>query len=60
MPIYRYQCTNAECEHEFKELSKHDDPDPECPECEGETKKLISAPSFKLEGPGFHVNDYPE
>ena len=59
MPMYQFKCKGQECQHDFRDLVPMTGPEPPCPRCGGETKKLISAPAFKLEGPGFHVNDYP-
>jgi len=50
MPIYEYRC--KDCEHEFTKMqSIKDDSIPECPECSGESKKLISG------GSGIIMND---
>lgn len=39
MPIYEYRC--EACRHQFEDLAKMSDPNPECPECSGVTHKLI-------------------
>ena len=58
MPIYEYQC--GSCKHIFDELQKiSDDPLKDCPECkEGQLKKLISAPKFRLKGAGWYETDF--
>jgi putative FmdB family regulatory protein len=43
MPTYDYQCKS--CAHPFTAMHKISDPAPECPECGGEVKKLLSAPA---------------
>lgn len=46
MPLYEYQC--RKCGHEFEDVSPSDaTTNPACPECSGESKRLISATSFK-------------
>ena len=40
MPIYEYLCVS--CNHKFDEYLVVDSPNPLCPECSNETKKLIS------------------
>jgi putative FmdB family regulatory protein len=52
MPIYSYQCENAECGHAFEHslpISEYKSPQ-DCPECEGSTKKLITPIGFILKG----------
>lgn len=58
MPIYEYQC--GSCKHIFDELQKISDaPLKDCPECkEGQLKKLISAPKFRLKGAGWYETDF--
>ncbi|MFT4592066.1 MAG: putative FmdB family regulatory protein [Gammaproteobacteria bacterium] len=58
MPIYEYQC--GSCKHIFDELQKiSDDPLKDCPECkEGQLKKLVSAPKFRLKGAGWYETDF--
>src|ERR1700750_2352828 len=57
MPIYEYQCLS--CGKRTEVLQKMDDaPLAACPNCGGEVKKLISAPSFQLKGSGWYATDY--
>lgn len=57
MPIYEYQC--RACGHRLETMQKISDPPlTTCPECEGELKKLISAPAFQFKGSGWYVTDY--
>jgi len=56
MPIYEYQC--LQCGHVSELLQRHNDPAPACPECGGETKRLVSAPAFQFKGQGWYVTDY--
>ena len=56
MPIYEYQC--KECGVRFERTqSFHDDPVRVCPECAGETQRLITSPGVVFKGSGFYVND---
>lgn len=58
MPIYEYQCSS--CQYIFDELQKiSDDPLKDCPKCKnGQLKKLISAPKFRLKGAGWYETDF--
>lgn len=56
MPIYEYQC--LQCGHVSELLQRHGDSAPACPECGGETKRLVSAPAFQFKGQGWYVTDY--
>ena len=58
MALYEYVC--KECEHKFTHRqSINDDSLPECPECGGEVKRIISGGSgFILKGSGFYETDY--
>ncbi len=59
MPIYAYHCTA--CGHSFDRLQKLSDPDPDtCPECgaQGEVKRQLTAPSFRLAGSGWYETDF--
>ena len=56
MPIYEYQC--KECGVRFERLqSFSDEPVTVCPECEGETYRLIHSAGIIFKGSGFYVND---
>ena len=57
MPQYTYRCKS--CEHEFTIEQRMSDPAlKECPECEGELRKVISRVSgVVFKGSGFYVTD---
>ena len=57
MPIYEYQCQS--CHSLFEEWqSGFEEQDMECPECGGESKRLISHSSFHLKGSGWYADGY--
>ena len=63
MPLYEYECPRTG--NRFEAIQKFSDAPltrcPECdrhPECEGEAKKLLSAPAIQFKGDGWYVNDY--
>ena len=56
MPIYNLQC--LKCEYEFELIQKIGASNPECPECRGETRRLISKSSFRLRGEGWEKDGY--
>jgi putative FmdB family regulatory protein len=57
MPIYEYQCQS--CHAVFEEWqSGFEDQEFPCPECGGESKKLISHSSFHLKGGGWYADGY--
>ncbi len=63
MPLYEYECARAGVR--FEVIQKFSDAPltrcPECdkhPECQGEAKKLLSAPAIQFKGSGWYVNDY--
>lgn len=56
MPIYEYVCES--CGHRFERLVRSDEIAPACPECEGGTRKLVSASSFQLKGTGWYKDHY--
>ena len=58
MPIYEYRC--EACGHEVELIqSAAGGGKPQCDECGGPMKRLISATSFILKGEGWYVTDYP-
>ena len=58
MPLYEYQC--KQCGAIFEILHGVDETyEGRCPECQGQTKKILSPSNFILKGSGFYVNDYP-
>ncbi|HYO14275.1 MAG TPA: FmdB family zinc ribbon protein [Thermoanaerobaculia bacterium] len=57
MPLYEYEC--LKCGKKMEILQRLDEaPLAACPECEGEVKKLLSAPAFQFKGSGWYVTDY--
>lgn len=56
MPIYEYQC--SECGVRFERIQSFtDEPIKVCPECEGETHRLIQPAGIIFKGSGFYVTD---
>lgn len=59
MPIYAFECTR--CGHRFDRLQKLSDADPTaCPDCgaQGEVRRQLTAPSFRLAGGGWYETDF--
>jgi putative FmdB family regulatory protein len=59
MPIYAFECTR--CGHRFDRLQRLSDTDPTvCPACaaEGEVRRQLTAPSFRLAGGGWYETDF--
>ncbi len=56
MPLYEYRC--KVCDHLFEKLQSVKDDEPPCPNCGGETMRLISASGLRFRGSGFHTTDY--
>ena len=59
MPIYAFECTK--CGHRFDRLQRLSDADPTtCPACaaEGEVRRQLTAPSFRLAGGGWYETDF--
>jgi putative FmdB family regulatory protein len=57
MPLYEYQC--KKCGHRFERIQSFSAPDAkECPVCQGEVERLISAPAVQFKGSGFYSTDY--
>ena len=57
MPLYEYQCQT--CENRFERLERASEPkNRDCPECGGESRRLICAPALQFKGSGWYVNDY--
>jgi putative FmdB family regulatory protein len=58
MPLYEYRC--KACGHRFEKIQSFSAPDEkECPACQGEVERLISAPAVQFKGSGFYSTDYP-
>jgi putative FmdB family regulatory protein len=58
MPIYAFECTA--CGHDFDRLQRLSDPDPtDCPQCtQGEIRRRLTAPQFRLAGGGWYETDF--
>ncbi len=57
MPVYEYEC--KACEKVFEVQQRlADAPITECPQCNGEVKKLMSMSSFQLKGGGWYADGY--
>ncbi len=58
MPIYEYQCHG--CGETFEALRKLSDPPLDaCRLCgEGDVRRLVSAPAFRLKGEGWYETDF--
>jgi putative FmdB family regulatory protein len=56
MPTYQYECIS--CGHQFEQLqSFSDEPIKQCPDCNGEVKKIYSAVGVVFKGSGFYKTD---
>ncbi|HKY16673.1 MAG TPA: FmdB family zinc ribbon protein [Microthrixaceae bacterium] len=56
MPTYDYRCRG--CDHEFEiQQSFSDDPLTNCPECDGELRKVFSPVGISFKGSGFYKTD---
>jgi putative FmdB family regulatory protein len=57
MPLYEYRC--KQCGHRFERIQSFSAEDvKECPVCNGEVERLISAPAVQFKGSGFYSTDY--
>lgn len=57
MPLYEYQCT--ECGERVEIIQRLSDPPPaHCAKCNGDMKKLVSAPAIQFKGSGWYKTDY--
>jgi len=57
LPLYEYRCKS--CGHIFEKIQSFSAPEEkECPVCQGEVERLISAPAIQFKGAGWYVNDY--
>ena len=56
MPLYVYKCKN--CEYQFEARQRFsDDPLTECPECQGQIRRVITPVGVVFKGSGFYVTD---
>jgi putative FmdB family regulatory protein len=56
MPLFDYEC--IQCGNTLEIIQKIGESNPECPECRGETRRLISKSSFRLKGEGWASDGY--
>jgi putative FmdB family regulatory protein len=57
MPIYEYECKS--CHHRFeKRQGFHDEPKADCPQCEGNARRIIRPAPVIFKGSGFYVTDH--
>jgi putative FmdB family regulatory protein len=57
MPLYEFEC--YVCKHRFERIRRVSDTSPvRCPECQGEVRRLLSAPALQFKGSGWYVTDY--
>lgn len=56
MPIYEYECQNCGIKFERKQ-SIHEDPVKECPECKGQTRRVLYPVGIIFKGSGFYITD---
>ena len=56
MPTYEYKCQNDKCSLDIFEKIQgfNDDPQANCPECNSESNRLISAFSVHFKGSGWY------
>lgn len=56
MPTYLYKC--SECGHRFEHVQGfHDDPLEVCPDCGGQTRRVIGNVGVTFKGSGFYRTD---
>ncbi|MCA0294668.1 MAG: zinc ribbon domain-containing protein [Actinobacteria bacterium] len=56
MPTYQYRCTT--CSTEVEAVQKFtDDPLTDCPECDGNLRKVFNAVGVVFKGSGFYATD---
>jgi putative FmdB family regulatory protein len=57
MPLYEYECES--CHRRTEVLQRFaDEPKTNCDHCEGNLRKLLSAPMVQFKGSGWYVTDY--
>ncbi len=57
LPLYEYRCTS--CGYTFEKIQSFSaKPETECPKCQGELVRPVTAPALRFEGAGWYVNDY--
>jgi len=57
LPLYEYRCTA--CGYSFEKIQNFSaKPETECPKCQGELIRPVTAPALRFAGAGWYVNDY--
>lgn len=56
MPIYEYECKMCSSRFELRRPFG-DGSGVDCPQCQGETRRIFSAVPVLFKGPGFYVTD---
>lgn len=57
MPTYQYKC--KACDHRFDVMQRiTEDPLKECPECQGEIRRVLFPAGVVFKGSGWYVTDY--
>jgi putative FmdB family regulatory protein len=57
MPLYEYECFL--CGHRFERIRRVADAlSVKCPECQGNVRRLLTAPALQFKGSGWYVTDY--
>ena len=57
MPTYEYKC--KQCEHRFEVMQRiTEDALTECPECNGEIRRVLFPAGVVFKGSGWYVTDY--
>jgi putative FmdB family regulatory protein len=57
LPLYEYAC--KKCGRTVEKIQRFSDaPLKTCESCQGELKRLISAPAIQFKGTGWYVTDY--
>ena len=57
MPLYEYECES--CHRRTEVIQRFgDDPKTTCTHCQGDLRKLLSAPMVQFKGSGWYVTDY--
>ncbi len=56
MPIYEYEC--GKCRRRFeKRQGFHAEPEAECPQCQGQSRRVFHPTPIVFKGSGFYVTD---
>jgi putative FmdB family regulatory protein len=56
VPLYEYKC--PKCRHVFERIQKFSDkPEANCPKCDIEAERQLSAPAVHFKGGGWYITD---